>query len=359
MTAPTAPIYGAAPVVIVDGERDPRLDAQVQAVLVEETTDGLARCELTVGNWGNGNGVGHLWFDREVLDLGVELRVEVGSGDRAGEVFAGRVSAIESRFPSDAAPQVVVLAEDGLQALRMSRRTRTFEDVTDEDVIRTICEDHGLSAEVDAAGPTHRTVAQVNTSDLALLRERARLLDADIRLDDGTVVVRDRSRRGGAVVTMRHGRALRELTVTADLANQFTNVVVSGWDPRAKQAVRGEADRSAVAGELEGGTSGPETLAATLGARTERLAHLGPTTGTAAEALATHAMRASARRFLTGTAVVEADARIRAGTRMALAGVGPLHNGRYDVVAVRHHVDEVRGALSTVELERPGLGGVA
>lgn len=358
MPVATAPIYSAAPRVTVDGTRDATLDASVLAVVVEETVDGLARCELTLSNWGGRDGqVGFLWFDRQVLDLGVELAVAVGDGDRAGEVFRGRVTGLEAQFPAGAAPSLVVLAEDGLQALRMSRRTRTFEDVSDADIIAAVCRDHGLTPQVEADGPTHRTVAQVNTSDLAFLRERARYLDADLRLDGRTLIVRARARRGEPVAQFRQGQDLRELTVVADLASQYSSVEVSGWDPAAAEPALGTAAAAAISGELDGGTSGPQLLGATVGERVERLAHLTPTTDAEATALAEHALRASARRFITATAVIEADARVRPGTRIALAGIGPLFNGRHDVVSVRHHVDEVRGALATVDLERAGLGG--
>lgn len=360
MAAPTAPLYAAAPAVTVDGRHDVTLDASLSAVLVEETVQGLARCELTLGNWGGRDGrVGFLWFDGDLVDLGAELVVTVGDGDRRGEVFRGRITGMEAQFPAGAAPGMVVLAEDALQGLRMARRTRSFEDVTDADVIQAVAADHGLTAAVDADGPVHRTLAQVNVSDLAFLRERLRVLDADVALDGRTLTVRPSAERGDPVATFRQGNDLRELTVVADLANQCTAVTVSGWDPAAKEPVAASADAGTVAGELDGGRGGPDVLQDTLGPRVERLVHLAPATDAEARAYADHAMRAAARRFVTAVAVVEGDARVRPGRRLALAGVGPLFNGRYDIVAVRHHFDEVRGLLATVDLERPGLGVAA
>ena len=42
-------------------------------------------------------------------------------------------------------PSIAVLAEDRLQDLRMTRRTRTFADMTDADVLPQIASDHGLT----------------------------------------------------------------------------------------------------------------------------------------------------------------------------------------------------------------------
>jgi hypothetical protein len=45
----------------------------------------------------------------------------------------------------------------------------------------------GLSAKVRADGPTYKILAQVNQSDLAFLRERARTIDAELWLDGRTL----------------------------------------------------------------------------------------------------------------------------------------------------------------------------
>src|SRR5438067_712556 len=81
--------------------------------------------------------------------------------------FDGHVSAIEALFGEAKSPEIAVLLEDRFQDLRMTRRTRTFTDSSDADVIRGIVGDHGLEADVDVSGPRHKVVAQVNQSDLA------------------------------------------------------------------------------------------------------------------------------------------------------------------------------------------------
>src|SRR5258705_8493580 len=42
-------------------------------------------------------------------------------------LFEGRIMALEGQFPEGRQPQLVVLAEDRFQDLRMTRRTRTFK----------------------------------------------------------------------------------------------------------------------------------------------------------------------------------------------------------------------------------------
>src|SRR5215831_21174567 len=87
---------------------------------------------------------------------------------------------MEARFPAKSPPELVVLAEDALQDLRMTRRTRTFVDQSDADVFNKIADDHKMGKSVQLSGGTHKVLAQVNQSDLAFLRERARAIEAEL-----------------------------------------------------------------------------------------------------------------------------------------------------------------------------------
>ncbi|HEX8359471.1 MAG TPA: hypothetical protein VF613_05165, partial [Longimicrobium sp.] len=231
-------IYPSRPRISIDGREEAALGAQVQDLFVEETVAGLYRCEATFINWGPKNGaVGFLYFGRDVLEFGKTLKIEMGAGDGAGTVFEGRITALEGRFSGARPPELLVLAEDRLQDLRMTRRTRTFEDVSDADVVRRIASAHSLRADVDFSGPTHRVVAQVNQSDLALARDRARAAGAELWVEGDTLMAKPRTARDAGSATLTFGQALIELSVTADLAHQATGFTVAGWDVAGKRAV--------------------------------------------------------------------------------------------------------------------------
>lgn len=353
-------IYASRPRITVAGTEQPALAQQLQALFVEETVAGLYRCEATFVNWGpRRGGVGFLYFDRDVLEFGKDLKVEMGAGDAAGTVFEGRLTALEGRFSPARAPELLVLAEDRLQDLRMTRRTRTFEDMSDEDVIRQIASAHGLRAEVDASGPTHRVVAQVNQSDLALARERASAVGAELWVEEGTLKVKKRSARAGSPVRLTYGQGLRELVVTADLADQASGFLVTGWDPSSKQSVRHRATTSAISAELNGGEGGGSLLEAAFGAHDQQVVHALAVSDAEAEALAEALYARSARRFVVGNGVAEGDARLRVGTVVTLKDVGPLFEGEYTVTRVRHTFAADHGYRTAFTVERPALGRAA
>jgi len=354
---PAVPLYATAPTIRIDGIVDEQLPGQLISFRVDESIDGLFSAELLLHNAGKtGGGSGFLYFDRQRLDFGTQLSISAGAGDGAGVIFDGYVTALRADFPGDGTPRFGVSAEDRLQDLRMTRRTRTFEDGTDADAITTVANDHGLTPDIQLDGPTHRVLAQLNESDLAFVRRRTALLAAEVWTEGDTLLVRQRAERGGEPLVLSYGQNLRELDIDADLAHQRSSVTVSGWDVSAKEAIEAESSAAGLTAELDGKTSGANALEAAFAPRHDQLAHLAPATTEEAQAYADAEFARISRRFVTGDASVEGDARLRVGATVELAGVGPLFAGPYTVARVRHLYDVGLGYRAVVSIERPGLG---
>jgi phage protein D len=347
-------LRSSRPTIRLAGADSDSLTGGLLRARVCEDVHGLSSCELEAGNWGpaGGDEPGFLFFDRDVLDFGREIELRVGDG----ALFSGRITAIEARFPAGAAPTVVVLAEDRFQDLRMTRRTRGFADVSDAGVAEQIAGDHGLTADVGVSGPTHRLLAQLNQSDLAFLRERARALDAELWVSDSKLHVQPRSARASTPLELTYGKELREFRVLADLAHQRTSVNVSGWDVAGKRAIEESADAGVLGGELNGGDSGPSVLRSAFGERRDGFANAVPQTGDEARARAEALMKRRARRFVAGYGTADAQPGLRAGTTVKLKGIGPLFEGDFYVSGVTHLFDGALGMRSELCVERPGIG---
>jgi phage protein D len=355
----TVGIVVARPVITIDGEPQPDLDQELLSLLVEETTDGLYRCEARFGNWSPGGGGGFRYFDRQTLDFGKQIVIKAGSGEGEGEIFNGRISAIEAHFTAGEPPSFSVLAEDRLMDLRMTRRTRFWEDMSDSDIISQIASDHGLTPELSISGAAHPYIAQLNQSDLAFIRERARRADAEVWVTDRTLSVKPRGDRAGSasdVPTLRLDVGLIEFSVLADLAHQRTKVTVTGWDVAAKRQISADGDDSALSSEVSGGDSGAAVLSDAFGDRVENLAHQQPMNDSEAQALAEAAFRAVGRQFITGAGTARGDARLRVGALVELPGLGPLFDGRYTLTEVRHVFGPDTGHQTEFRVERAALG---
>lgn len=352
-SAPATGIRASRPSFFLGGQEDTSLSQGLLTLSIEETVHGLYHCDARFGNWGpKGNAIDFLYFDRQKLDFGKAIQIKLDQD----KMFDGRISAIEAEFPEGSPPEIAVLLEDRFQDLRMTRRTRTFPDASDSDVMNRIAQDHGLQPNVDLSGPTYKVLVQVNQSDLAFMRDRARSIDAEVWMDDRNLYAKSRSQRNNGTVKLTQGGELREVSVIADLAGQRTAVSVNGWDVSGKTSLSHEATAQAISNELNGDTSGLSILQSAFGERKESLVHTVPLNSNEAQVAAETALKMTARRFVTVRGMAQANAKVRVGTYVDLQGLGPLFSGKYYVTCVKHVFDGTDGFRSEFTGERPGIG---
>ncbi|MCU1500736.1 MAG: hypothetical protein JWM12_90, partial [Ilumatobacteraceae bacterium] len=326
----------------------------VIAVTVDESVTGLARCEIRVDNWGVADsGPGYIFPDRTTIDFGMTIEVGAGPPDEHATIFSGRITGIEADYSPSTGPTLVILAEDGLQDLRMARRSRTFEHLSDADIAEQIASDHGLTADVDLPGPAHVAISQLNQSDLAFLRDRALPLAADVWLEGRTLHI---GRRDDDPLVLRYGRELLEFRVLADLALQATEQRVAGWDASSKRAVLETADQSSLGNDLGGDIGGGGLLADAFGSRPATTTMHTVMTADEARSIAAGLYRDRAHRFVTGAGVADGLALLRAGRAVSLDGLGTMFDGTYRLSRVGHRYDRVGGYRTQIDVERAGIG---
>ena len=233
-----APAFASsAPVFSVNGSRAPDLARDAVRLDIEETTDGLRTFTAQfLGSAPRDQPSTDVveYLDGTLLDFGKRLEVSLGPPGNEKIVFTGVVSALEVSFTEGDVPAVVVSAEDDLMKLRLTQRSATYSQVSDADIVQRIASGHGLSAQVDADGPTYDVVQQFNQSDLAFLRARAHRIQAELWATEGSLHLATRDRRPGTSVTMTRGSDLISVSAKADLAEQCTAVRVSGYDARPR-----------------------------------------------------------------------------------------------------------------------------
>lgn len=347
------PLTTARPVIAIGGRTSEALSSALLEFAASDDGRNPAQCVARFANWGAVDGTpGYLFFDQKELEFGVGCRAVLGRTP----IFDGRIVSIDARFESGAAPTVGIRAEDRLMMLRATRRTRTFTGLTDADVVRRIAADHGLTARVTITGPANPTVAQLEQTDFDFLCDRVERHDAEMWVEGAVLHVRPHADRSRVTMALRQGVELRTFTVAADVAEQRTELRLSGWDEVTGVGLTGRADDRAVAGELDGRRSGAAVVSKHFGARPDAVVDLSLRSMAEAQAVAMARVKARARRFVIGQGVCESDPRLRVGVVVDLQGLGPFFSGRYRVVAVRHVFDQVQGLRTAFVVEAPGLG---
>ena len=335
----------------------------LQSLTISETIEGLYQCEAQFNNWGNrGQGPDFLYFDDDLLQFGQTLNVSLKAGNSDQLAFKGKISAIEGQFLSGEPPQIQLMAEDAAQAKRQTRRTRTFEQISDREVIEQIAGDYGLQSDIRLGDHRCPVIAQLNQSDLAFMRERARRQAAEIWIEDNKLYVQERQKRDSddKALTLTMNAGLLEFGVLADTANQYSQVTVSGWDVQTKKKIAYTATEDALGSELTGQVSGSTIVKNVFGDRTDRIAQQMPLTYEEAKAIAEASFRAQARRFVVGKGVAIGDARIRVGRIITFQALGRWFSGAYRVCEAHHQFCRGPDGGYTTEfvVERAGLNDI-
>ena len=347
----TEPLYSSsAPVFKVEGQVEPTLARDLVRLDVEETTAGLKTCAarfLAVGPKSGASSEQLEYLDGSKLDFGKKLQVSLGPSGDERIVFTGSISGLEIRFDEGHEPEVTAFAEDALMKLRMTRRAKTYEQMSDADIAAAVANEHGLTPSTAADGPTYDVVQQWNQSDLAFLRERARLVQAELWCEDDTLNFKTRGNRSASSVTLVQGNQLVSIECRADLAHQRTKVTVSGYDAAQRATIEQEAGSDTVQAEVSGGQTGPSVLQRALGERVSSRVREAPLLDGEATAWANAEMLRRSRGFVTVAGTTHGTPDLVVGSRLTLQRVGsPFEGDGYYVTSVRQSYD-LRSGLRT------------
>lgn len=346
-----------APVFKVDGTLSGEIARDVMSLRIEEATDGLKTLELRLlaeGPRPNEPDEGELYLDGRSIDFGRTVEVSIGPAAAARIVFSGAVSAIEATYLSGVVPSVTVFAEDPLMKLRMTRRMKTYENVTDADIAEAIAREHGLQVDANADGPRYKLVQQWNQSDLAFLRERARLLQAEVWCASGTLHFATRGNRTATTISLVFGDDLLEAQLRADVAHQRTSVKVSGYDASQRERISEESGSDEIQSEISGGRTGAAVLQQAFGKRVSYRTRTDPIVSGEAHAWAKAEMLRRARGFVTVSGMTNGTADMIVGSKLSLDRVGaPFSGDGYYVTRVCHTYDLIDGFRTHFDAERP------
>ncbi|TVQ32927.1 MAG: phage late control D family protein [Geminicoccaceae bacterium] len=351
--------YDALPRLEVDGREDTLANALLQQLEMSEAEGGLASLELRFTNTGEVAGRGHeMPFEsgaHEGLGLGARLRLVAGDTHDPQELFRGIVTGLELVAQGSHPPQLVVLAEDALQTARLRRRSRVFADVTLDDLVARIAQDHGLrvvSAGLDQAVGTE---VQLNETDLGFLRRMCARFDVDLQIVGDELHVAPCHAVDRGALSLDFGDRLVAVRALADLADQVSAVTLSGWDPAAARSF--EVESSATALGPGAGRTGAMVLAAVLDPRREHGGPVSVASRAEAQAIVDATHRRRARRFVTVEGTATGDPRLRVGSEVVIGGIGPRFANTYYVTHTQHRFDRTSGYLTEFRAACAFFGG--
>ena len=350
------PVYASRPTIRVDEQDYDRAGRLLLAMDLQEQEGGLSSLQMRFSNVASDpdGGADYAFENEDELRLGASIAVYAGDRDAPQEIFRGLITGLEAEFPAREPPELLLLAEDRLQAARMTRRSRTYRDTSVADLAREVASNLAQEPVVSGLADTSATWVQLNESDLAFLRRVLRRFDADLQIVGGELHVSPRQEVYRGELELEMFSQLQSVKFIADLAQQVTEVTVSGWDP-----IRGERVSASSSGANAGpgqGRSGAQILRDSIGERGEHVGQVLVATDAEARQLADTVFDQRARGFVRAHGRAEGNPALRVGTRVRLTGVSARFENTYYVIAASHRFDVENGYQTFFKAECHYLG---
>jgi len=350
-------VYSAIPTIQIDGQANDKVTAQLLSAEMREQEGGMSSLEMRFSNFGSfSTGLANLVFeDGAIVKLGAAVLVYAGDASSPTEIFRGKITALEGRYPDSGPPDLVVLAEDALQSARMKRRTKNWDSTTLTAIAQQVATNLGLTPVLNGLDTNIGTQQQFNESDLHFLRRLLARYDADVQVVGTELHASPCSQAQRNQIEIDLNSQLKEVRVIADLSHQVTQITATGWDYTQGQRISVSSSTSSFG--PGSGQAGKDWLQQTLGTRSEQIAQHTALTSSEAQALADSEFSQRNRSFVVAHGVSEGNPNLRVGTYLQLAGLGPRFSNTYYTTATVHHFDTQGGYETRFRAECAYLGG--
>ena len=320
--------------IVIDGaELDP-----VEANFVHQikVTDFLRLpdiCTLQVGYPAASEGDPFQKLDDSPFEVGAALEVKLGStSDRTTKsIFKGEIVTIEPAFQAGSA-SMVVRAYDKSHRMMRSRKQRTFMDVTVSDIVKKVCSENGLSAQVESSGDKLDIVVQNSETDWDFIWRLAQRIGFELTVDDTKAVFEKPSTRSEPV-ELTYPEDLHGFRPRITAVQQVQTVNVRGYDSNSKRVVVGT--ESAPMQITEAGITRGQVRDKFPGAVIEIGGQSFSSQGEAV-AMAKATLNQLANAYLAAEGECDGNPLIKAGTRLKIKGVGQKYSGTYRVAKAVH-----------------------
>ncbi|HEU5087555.1 MAG TPA: VgrG-related protein, partial [Roseiflexaceae bacterium] len=278
------------------------------------------------------------FVDHSSFALLSELKLSIKAGSRSSEItlFDGEIVELEPFFSQNSA-RLIVRAFDRLHKLTRGQHARTFQNVTDSDLVSKIAGECGLSASATATTEVHKHCFQANQSNLDFLRRRLARVGHLLSVDGKTL--KSGPPAANPAVSLSWGTDMIEFRPRMSVSSYTTDVSVRSWDMKTKKAIVGKATTSDGLVPAIGATSGQKP------SLTSELLISDCTVNTQAEAtsLAKSYLQHRNSEYVEAEGTALGNAKIKAGERVEIQNVGTRFSGTYLVTAATHRYTAEEG----------------
>lgn len=301
--------------------------------------------------------------DAKLFHEGNGVKIALGYVDDLVDMIDGEITKISPDFPESGVPTLEIEGHTRMHWLQGSRNTRTFQQMSDKQIVEKIASENGLEPQAEDPGVQYDYVMQPNRSDLDFIRMRAARIHFEVLVQGKTLIFRKMKEDDQEVYTLVWGQTqqglsgpntfpLQSFTPVLNARNPVSNVNVRGYDPQSKSGILGKGGTGDQNGNMGGSTKGGDVWSGAFH-KPRQLTSVTTPVGSQSEAdeHAKALYNDHAVQTITGQGGTIGLPALRSGTVIMLQGLGPRFSGKYYIDQATHKLDG-NGYLTSFSAKR-------
>jgi uncharacterized protein len=296
------------------------------------------------------------WIDDSSLfAIGHSFEIKLGYFDDLESLMIGEITGLEPKFNFNRRPALLVRGHDRFHRLNRGRKTRTFTQQKDSDIVSQIASEAGLNAQATDSSVTHEYVLQANQTDMEFLQERARRIQYDVIVEDKTLVFRPTSNAESESITLTMENDLLEFYPRLSSMLMVSEVEVRGWNVKEKKEILGQAKQGDEVSKMGGNSSGAALVEQAFGAAVGRIRARQIATQAEADQIAKADFNNSVLALVIGEGACLGRTDLRVGKVLKIDGIGTRFSGQYYVASAVHRYSAHQGYTTHFTVQRNAI----
>lgn len=258
--------YHAVSVIKINDEKAPSgLMEDIMQIIVEESLHLPGTFIIAIRNdYQPGRQQDKPWKYQDLLQIGKSVKIGFGSStteakefsqQKEGYVLEGEITAIETHFSETSQAPIIIRGYDVSHRLHRGRFNRSFQNMTDTDIVKKIADEVEIKADqdqIDESGIPHDYIFQENQTNMEFLRERATRIGFELFIQDSKLNFR-KPKADKEELQLKWLTDIHSFRVRKTSAEQVKEVEVRAWDYSQKRPIVSIAKDEQVITKTENG----------------------------------------------------------------------------------------------------------
>ena len=306
------------------------MESDVKDIRVEKNIDQSSIFAITLSD------MERKWTDHPDFIEGTKVKIMLGYKDAVAEVITGRIIGMKPMFKKNTGVRVTIKGCDIMHQLHRGKKTVTFANMTDKEIVEKISTGAGVAVDCEEIGKAKTFTAQTNQTDYEYLLEIGRRYNCRLVIKNDKLMFRPIEDNSTEEVIVEWGKTLMEFHPDMDSRRIVTDVEALGWDNIKKSAIDGIAGYGDIKKTIGQGNTGGATVLDNYG--NTKIVLLDDTIDdlNSAEKKAIETITKNSMGYIKAKATVQGNNKIDAGMIVNIKEIGKKLSGEYFVTEVEH-----------------------